>query len=356
MKFYLFFFFLPTFTQASWERIYKDKRPAIPMIFSSASTCSGALIREDRVLTAAHCVDKLREVNLLWPEEKRAYISAEVIAMDQEIDLALLKIPPQSSRKPIEVLSKDQKLEEGQEIATVGHPVTPALHKNPFVNLDFSYLISKGVISKINKKNLVVDSSVSPGNSGGPVFNSEGQLIGVVSAKRVDPFSGDIAVIINHETVNEFLQSNQKSNYPLSTWKAKDSIQIESEISYHSILDEFQDVNAGVFSLHWSTLWNDRISLDIGSSLFHEELDYQRFSLGYQFQILFANQSALMLTPIYSYHDYQIDTRSGKFEEHAHGLGLQMQWLPLPIRVSIYAFELDLETSYILALNLFLLR
>lgn len=86
------------------------------------------------------------------------------------VDLCLLKV----KFKPTVVLSiEDREAIPGESIVTIGHPR----------GLDFS--ISKGIISAVRKhpsgwRELQTDAAISPGNSGGPIINDRGQVIGIV--------------------------------------------------------------------------------------------------------------------------------------------------------------------------------
>ncbi|MBL7687676.1 MAG: trypsin-like peptidase domain-containing protein [Bdellovibrionaceae bacterium] len=86
------------------------------------------------------------------------------------IDLCLLKV----KYKPSVILPvEDHETTPGESIVTIGHPR----------GLDFS--ISKGIVSAVRKhpsgwREIQTDAAISPGNSGGPIINDHGQVIGIV--------------------------------------------------------------------------------------------------------------------------------------------------------------------------------
>ena len=104
---------------------------------------------------------------------------AKVIGSDEDYDIAVLKIDV-TGATPV-VLGDSSKVAIGESVAAVG---------NPLGELTFS--MSEGIVSCVNRAinvdgtpfNMIqVDCSISPGNSGGPLFNSYGEVIGIVSAK-----------------------------------------------------------------------------------------------------------------------------------------------------------------------------
>lgn len=104
---------------------------------------------------------------------------AKVIGSDEDYDIAVLKIDV-TGATPV-VLGDSSKVAIGESVAAVG---------NPLGELTFS--MSEGIVSCVNRAinvdgtpfNMIqVDCSINPGNSGGPLFNSYGEVIGIVSAK-----------------------------------------------------------------------------------------------------------------------------------------------------------------------------
>lgn len=115
-------------------------------------------------------------------EEK---VSAQVVRRDEQHDLALLKI---STNRELTALTLAQapQLVETQTVIVVGYPFGDALRvgeqKYPNVSVNIgrvsSLRKSQGKVEKIQ-----TDAEVNPGNSGGPLLNEAGEVIGVVQAK-----------------------------------------------------------------------------------------------------------------------------------------------------------------------------
>ena len=144
----------------------------------TAASGTGFLITEDGyILTNHHVVDGASSVSVtLYNGES---YDAKVIGSDEDYDIAVLKIDV-TGATPV-VLGDSSKLAIGESVAAVG---------NPLGELTFS--MTEGIVSCVNRAinvdgtpfNMIqVDCSINPGNSGGPLFNSYGEVVGIVSAK-----------------------------------------------------------------------------------------------------------------------------------------------------------------------------
>lgn len=123
------------------------------------------------VLTNHHVVAQNREVIVIMGgKEQRAV----VLRSSPGRDVALLKLERRFDAEPVHIDAEGVSL--GEEIYVVGTPLDE--------RLDFS--ISRGIISArrvLDKRNYYqTDAAVNPGNSGGPVFNSSGNVIGITVA------------------------------------------------------------------------------------------------------------------------------------------------------------------------------
>ena len=144
----------------------------------TAASGTGFFITEDGyILTNHHVVNGASSVSVtLYNGES---YDAKVIGSDEDYDIAVLKIDV-TGATPV-VLGDSSKLAIGESVAAVG---------NPLGELTFS--MTEGIVSCVNRAinvdgtpfNMIqVDCSINPGNSGGPLFNSYGEVIGIVSAK-----------------------------------------------------------------------------------------------------------------------------------------------------------------------------
>lgn len=146
----------------------------------STSSGSGVIIRSDGIIvTNRHVIDGARKI-VVYLKNGQEH-EAELIGSDEQSDLAVLKINAEGLYAvPI---GDSGSLQQGQTAIVIG---------NPLGELNGSATV--GIISatdrtvKINGNTMNVlqtDAAVNPGNSGGALLNSQGQLIGIVNAKSV---------------------------------------------------------------------------------------------------------------------------------------------------------------------------
>ena len=140
---------------------------------------SGSILdREGRILTNQHVIEGAREISVRLANGSS--YPAELVGQDKLTDIAVLQInAPPNLLVPIE-WSENKHLIVGQRIYAIG---------NPF---GLERTLSAGMISSLNRefseegrimRSLIqIDASINQGNSGGPLLNTRGQLIGMNTA------------------------------------------------------------------------------------------------------------------------------------------------------------------------------
>jgi serine protease Do len=142
-------------------------------------TGAGVLISADgRVMTAAHVVHAMEQITVEFLGSEP--VPARVIASEPAADVSIIQleqVPPTAQVAP---MADSDKVEIGDHVIVVGAP-----H-------GLSYSLSAGLISARHAPNTVyqafplaeffqTDAAINTGNSGGPIFNMAGEVIGVVS-------------------------------------------------------------------------------------------------------------------------------------------------------------------------------
>jgi S1-C subfamily serine protease len=138
---------------------------------------SGSVIdKRGHILTNYHVVEDAREIQVTLPSGKP--YSAEIVGADPDQDIAVLKIEaPTAELFPVPVGTSDG-LQVGQRVYTLG---------NPF---GLEGTLTTGIISNLNRtlpsrtgremKSIIqTDAAMNPGNSGGPLLDTSGRMIGM---------------------------------------------------------------------------------------------------------------------------------------------------------------------------------
>ena len=160
---------------------------------TSTALGSGFAIDNTHIITNAHVVQNEKAVLVLTYQEERLY--AEVEKSDQQQDLAVLRLKD-ATVPPLESASLNT-VQNGDDIFTVGAPKSMA------------YTLTKGIVSNRERTMhgmtfIQIDAAVNEGNSGGPLLNAQGQVIGVNTLKIID--SEGIALAIPIDRVITFMQ------------------------------------------------------------------------------------------------------------------------------------------------------
>jgi S1-C subfamily serine protease len=146
---------------------------------ASSGFGAGVLLRADKdgylFATANHVVHASgwgstgAEGHVLVATESGVWSKAEVVGQSPQLDLALLWMARHSgSANFVQPLSIGR---DGAEIFVIGHPE------------GLRYTLSTGIISGLRDDEVQISAAVSPGNSGGPVYDHRGNLVGIVSSK-----------------------------------------------------------------------------------------------------------------------------------------------------------------------------
>lgn len=139
-------------------------------------TGSGFLVGPTLVLTNHHVVTGCTRLEVR--NDRKQIAGARLVADDPARDLALLSVPP-GAGTPL-VFRDGPPIERGEQVVTYGFPLAGLLSSGPTLTTgDVSAL--SGIHD--NPLHLQISAPVQPGNSGGPVLDRSGHVIGVVVAK-----------------------------------------------------------------------------------------------------------------------------------------------------------------------------
>lgn len=152
------------------EVIEKFKEVVI-QIATPYSTGTGFYLKEhDIIVTNEHVVRGNREAVIDGKGFDKQI--TPILYVDQRYDLAFLKASKHLKTLPSITLSNKKEIQEGESVIAVGHP------------FGLKYTATQGIISNTNHvqndlKYIQHDAALNPGNSGGPLINEKGNVIGV---------------------------------------------------------------------------------------------------------------------------------------------------------------------------------
>ncbi len=174
-------------------RVYRQASPAVANILTKATgydffmdpvpvegAGSGFVIDpRGYILTNFHVVEGAQSIEVILGDQSR--YSAKFVGADQRNDVALLKVEPKGKQLASLPLGDSTALQVGQKVLAIG---------NPF---GFQSTLTTGVVSALGRtvqtsqttfidEAIQTDAAINRGNSGGPLINSRGEVIGINSA------------------------------------------------------------------------------------------------------------------------------------------------------------------------------
>ena len=130
------------------------------------------------ILTNEHVINGQPRLTVVFDNGVR--LTARRVAVDAIRDIALLKVIPS---RTITMLPFATSVREGEEVVALGYPL----------NLGDSMTVTKGIVSAFRTirgvANIQTDAATNPGNSGGPLLNTNGEVVGM----NTSGYSGDVA-------------------------------------------------------------------------------------------------------------------------------------------------------------------
>jgi len=180
---------------AALEELLGRIRPVLAVVMDKRRGAgAGILVGNGLVLTNAHVAGRGRSLQVVLSNDET--YSAKLVASDKNADLALLEIP--ASGHATAVLSEETP-RPGEMVFAFGHPWG---QRN---------VLTGGVLSAVTSLRgrqgeipvLRADVQLAPGNSGGPLLNTAGEVIGL----NAMIFGGDQSVAIPAGVIREFLET-----------------------------------------------------------------------------------------------------------------------------------------------------
>ena len=191
-------------TSSDFSGIIKQTVNSVVTIKTNTAQGTGFIIsKEGYVVTNAHVLSGGIFANAITAQKES--IPMKLIGYNQKLDIALLKITPRDSSLEF-ILSKD--VEIGEKVIAIGNP------------LGLSFSVSEGIVSAKDRPGInqmpgyiQTDAALNPGNSGGPLINDDGKVVGINNFKAQGENLGfalqseHIITTINNIAVQAFNQT-----------------------------------------------------------------------------------------------------------------------------------------------------
>ena len=172
-----------------FSRLYEDLSPSVVTILtkelkvtngvSSAigGLGSGVMISDELILTATHVIETANSITVKFKDKEQ--IQADVVTVIKSADVALIKLREPKKDSVIARIGSSKRVKVGEPVFVIGAP------------FGFEHTLSVGHLSGRLQRGfmavgqpvvfLQTDTAINTGNSGGPMFNAKGEVIGIVS-------------------------------------------------------------------------------------------------------------------------------------------------------------------------------
>ncbi|MCL2569085.1 MAG: trypsin-like peptidase domain-containing protein [Oscillospiraceae bacterium] len=173
--------------QLSFQEIFQKCSPSVVFIevrlrfpLGSASGTGVIMTENGYIITSAHVIEDARQVIVTLQDGRSFY--AAVLGMDENTDIAVLKIDAEGLIPA--VFGDSDLLQVGQEVAVIGNPLG---HRHSMSNGIISALDREVVYDGITMRLIQTNAAINEGNSGGPLINLYGQVVGITNMKLIGP-------------------------------------------------------------------------------------------------------------------------------------------------------------------------
>ncbi|MDO8467660.1 MAG: trypsin-like peptidase domain-containing protein [Nanoarchaeota archaeon] len=187
-------------TSSDFSKIIGEAVKSVVTVRTDVAQATGFIIDESGyVVTNAHVLSGGHQLMTIdYNQQER---TTRLIGYDKDLDIALLKLP-KGDYDYLTLADSDQ-VEVGQKVIAIGNPL----------GLQFS--VSEGIVSAVNRQGsnaldayIQTDAALNPGNSGGPLIDSNGEVIGINNFKISSGESLGFSLESNYikEAVNRIAQ------------------------------------------------------------------------------------------------------------------------------------------------------
>ncbi len=215
----------------SREELVARSKPAVVCLKGADKSGSGFFVTGTGIIaTNAHVARGEESLLAILPGGKQ--LVAKVVYIDDNLDLALAKVDPAGpgAEYPHLTLADVNSIRQGESVIAIG---------NPGEGLLFS--VTKGIVSAFGKSSqngpgtwIQTDAIVNPGNSGGPLINSRGEVIGINTLKIVKKGFSGIAFALSSSDLLQVLHRF----YPDLSAPDRESVSASNKTNKTEVVEE----------------------------------------------------------------------------------------------------------------------
>jgi hypothetical protein len=151
---------------------------AVLLVQQGSTSCAGVHVGGGRIATAYHCVASGGRPLLTTRDGAR--VASRVRSVSPRLDLALLDAPALAQRKSLPLALSAPAL--GARVTALGHPLSTQ-PPSGLLEGTLRWSAGEGVVSAVGPRALQVTAPLNPGNSGGPLVDERGEVVGIASRR-----------------------------------------------------------------------------------------------------------------------------------------------------------------------------
>src|SRR5215470_13761304 len=153
-----------------YSKLYEAASPAVVQVTTDDGSGSGFLVTPfGHIATNFHVIRHSRYLAVQFPDGRK--VKAIVVAANPQYDMAVLKVNSEvvANIQPLPVLTEEQEktVKVGIPVVAIGSP------------LNQKFLMTQGILSKVDETTVLGDFLLQSGNSGGPLVNFEGDVVAI---------------------------------------------------------------------------------------------------------------------------------------------------------------------------------
>ena len=150
---------------------------SVVLLLTGPAWCTGVLVDDKgTVATAYHCVASGQKTAVRTRSGDE--FIGKTVAADPKNDIALISVEGISEViSPMAIRTTDPR--QGDQVYGLGHPFAPASGRTLAMEGMLQWSVTAGIVSAVGPRLIQTDTALNPGNSGGPVVDEDGLIVGI---------------------------------------------------------------------------------------------------------------------------------------------------------------------------------